>query len=338
MNAAIKTRSQPRWNSAGCVSAALLCAGLMFQPITATAQSLDDSPPAPVPRGPIELSIASMDLGRAQPPASETASARQQPEPASAPTTAWRHTFGAERRAVVKTVRKQASFSADIVVLSGVTSLGQARQVFPARTYHLVLSRQLLGSGSEGRPSETGVTAIAIRRSGDLRVTANDHLTELAAASPDKKASPLSAGTAVRLIAAGQPLWVLAVDLAPACSDPAAAGTLDCKASGQQMTVLEDWVTARQASGEAVVLGGSFHRSLDAAELPEPLKSLARVPGASETAPTACQATAQTTDLLHVLAAPGAKPRAELNLRGNMRASDEKNPEAGCVLIARFVI
>jgi len=39
-----------------------------------------------------------------------------------------------------------------------------------------------------------------------------------------------------------------------------------------------------------------------------------------------------------VLAAPGAKPRAELNLRGNMRASDEKNPEAGCVLIARFVI
>ncbi|MGE8942730.1 hypothetical protein ACO2I3_12520 [Leptospira interrogans] len=322
--------------TASAVRSAVLCAGLMILPHVALAQAVDDTPPPPpVPRGPIELSIASMDLGSTKPAVAETVSA--QPQPAAETRSAWRHTFGAERRAVVKTVRKPAGFSADIVVLSGVTSVAQARQVFPARNYHLVLSRQILAQTADGRPPETGVTAIAIRRSGDLRVTANDHVTELAGKPADHTTSAFAAGTAVRLIAAGRPLWVLALDLAPACADASNAGTPACTMSAQQLTVLEDWVTARQASGEAVVLAGNFHRTLEAASLPDPLNALARVPASGET-PATCSTETQRIDLLHVLAAPGAQPRADLNLRGTMRASDEKNPAAGCFLMARFVI
>lgn len=320
----------------------VLCAGLMILPQAAPAQILDDaSPLPPVQRGPIELSIASMDLLRMKPVAPGTAAAqprpRPQPEPVSETRSTWRHTFGAERRApVVKTtIHKPTRVSADIIVLSGVTSLAQARQVFPATTFHLVLSRQLLPQTADGTQPGTGVTAIAIRRSGDLRVTASDHLTELGGASRAKPESHVAAGTAVRLMAAGQPLWVLALDMAPACADPSASDTPACKVSERQLTVLEDWVSARQASGEAVVLAGNFHRSLAAAALPDPLNSLARVAAGSET-PAACSANAQR--VLHILAAPGARPRADLNLRGDMRASDEKNPDAGCFLMARFVI
>ena len=99
----------------------------------------------------------------------------------------WRNTFGSERRVAAKPKFAGDRLGADVVLLQGVKSVGEVRQLFPARTWKLILSRQILRDGTSGRFSASTridgsgtTTAIAVRYQRRLRVTRIEHLLELA--------------------------------------------------------------------------------------------------------------------------------------------------------------
>ena len=305
-------------------------AAAMLLLLPASVQATEETTP-PAQRSAMHLSIASLSMaGR---------SAKAAPAEPEQKQATWRHTFGAERRTVQSTARRPASFTADIIVMSDVTSMTQARQVFPAASYHIVLSRQILNQTGDAQASPgPGVTAVAIRRARDLRVTTMDHLTQLADA-PAGSTLPLSAGTAVRVIANGAPVWIVSVDLAESCTSTAEGeqNSPQCSAATQQLDKLEAWAAERRGSGEAVIVAGSFHRRLDGQSLPQALAALKRFP--EDNVPAgACAADAGRSDLIHVLAAPAAQPRADLSLRGELRVADETDPDAGCVMIVRLML
>ena len=299
--------------------AALMCASpAMAQ---TTEAPVDDEPPHVIQHGPVTLNVATLSLAERK-----LVQAPPEPQPSSSRPT-WRHTFGSERRApVVSAARRPATFPADIVALTDVTSMTQARQMFPAGAYTLILSRQILTQATPDAPAlASGVTAIAVRRTRELRITATEHLNNIAEPSPG---TPLTAATAVRVMAGGTPVWVVAVSLAQSC---APATPSPCTIAKQQLGSLNAWIAARRASGEGVIVAGSFHQRLDADGLPETLAALARFP-AKTAAP--CPADPRS-DHTHLLAAPGPQPRVPFAPKDEWRLIDEKDADAGCALIVR---
>lgn len=245
----------------------------------------------------------------------------------------WRHTFGAERRA--EAVRKPVPISADIVVLRGVTSLAPVRQMFPARAYYVLVSRQILQQpdAAAGQGAAVETTALAIRRDIGLRVMAQDHLLHLAE-PPLGKELRLAAGTAVRLVGHGRTIWALAIDLAQGCPGapaPTAAEDEICQAARQQLDAIDEWLVARMGAGETVIIGGRLHRGLEADGLPGHLARLSRLASAPE-ASGPCTDHAASLASMHVLAGPDiAAGRIELS--GGLEPVDKSAPENGCLLM-----
>ena len=56
----------------------------------------------------------------------------------------WRNTFGSERRIASRPAIAGEKLGADVVLLQGVKSIQEVRQIFPARDWKLILSRQVL--------------------------------------------------------------------------------------------------------------------------------------------------------------------------------------------------
>ncbi len=274
----------------------------------------------------LHLRIASMTVaGRKVAPS--------RPEPSQP---VWRHTFGAERRAEATAVRQPVRFSADIVVLQGVTSLAPVRQMFPARRYQVLASRQLLQQAATvaAGAEPAGTTALAVRRDTGLRVTAQDHLigaAELAAGAGVAAA----AATAVRLSGSGRALWVMAFDLAQGCpagTPPADAAAGVCPAAKPQLDALEAWLSVRLDAGETVILAGRLHRPLGAAPLPGHLGRLARFPMA-DGIPGTCPGDDGSMAATYVLATRSPHASAETRLDGALQPVDEASDESGCVLM-----
>ena len=291
---------------------AFAAGGLLFEASTCFAEE------------PQQLSIASMNVAGKQ-------IAPVQPE---APAPVWRHTFGAERRTVATQVRQPVRFSADIVVLQGVTNLAPVRQMFPARKYHVVVSRQLLQqadpTGTQHAP--LGTTALAIRRETGLRVTAQDHLLDLAE-PPSGAAIALAAATAVRLLSPGRPLWVVALDLAQGCpAQDLTSATADvrCLAAKKQLDAIDNWLAQRFAAGEAVIMAGRLHRQLEASALPGHLGRLSGFSFHGETPPACTGSGMETTTML---ATPGSHTEGKVVFNGKLEPVDEATPESGCFLL-----
>lgn len=269
---------------------------------------------------PLQLRIASIDI----------TSTRPVPSVPEESTPVWRHTFGAERRA--EATRRPLPIAADIVVLRGVTSLAPVRQMFPARAYYVLASRQLLQQ-PDGSAQSIETTALAIRRDTGLRVTAQDHLLQMAEPPPGTELR-LAAGTAVRLIGHGRMIWVLALDLAQGCPNEAAAARFQhtsCQAAERQLDVVDEWLSARMASGETLIVAGRFHRKLGPDGLSGHLARLTRFgPGAMPRAPCTNDESLATT---YVLAATGSDADRHMAMNGSVKVVDKSAPEKGCLLI-----
>ena len=198
----------------------------------------------------------------------------------------WRNTFGSERRVVAKPKFAGDRLGADVVLLQGVKSVGEVRQLFPARTWKLIVSRQILRDGTSGRFSASTridgagtTTAIAVRYQRRVRVTGIEHLLDLApVASDDASSSALqkpaagaqpenvekassgpepspSAGVAVRLSQSGRVFWVVSAALGRDCS---LSGEKPCEAAGR----LEAWLNEKRDKGRGIVVGGQLYPGL----------------------------------------------------------------------------
>ncbi|MBL8565326.1 MAG: hypothetical protein JNM89_06385 [Hyphomicrobiaceae bacterium] len=178
------------------------------------------------------------------------------------PDRAWRHTFGAERYTPPVSTFDPATFTADVVLIQGLRRAGDARLLFPARHWRLIVSRQALApvlprgadGGDAGIPRPAPTTAIAIRLQRRLRITGREHIAEVVVPRHEPTGpSETAAALAVRLIADGRPVWVIAADLPENCAATPAtgAGAAPCPA----LDALARWRNER-ATGIAVALGG----------------------------------------------------------------------------------
>ncbi len=195
----------------------------------------------------------------------------------------WRNTFGAERRIASRPTIGGDILGADIVLLQGVKSISEVRQIFPSRYWKLILSRQALRQ-NRGRINADTVlggdrttTAVAVRYQRGLRVTGYEHLLDLGAkpetdgqtprdnapesreatgalqsGTSEKPAPP--AGMALRIAHRGNNFWVVSVVLPDACR----IGSGACLSADE----LIKWANGKRKLGLGVVFGGRLHHSL----------------------------------------------------------------------------
>lgn len=183
------------------------------------------------------------------------------------PERAWRHTFGAERRTAPVNTFDAETLEADVVLLQGVRRISDARILFPARHWRLVVSRQMLAPVLTPRaanrflldevvPGRPATTAIAVRYRRGLRVAGQAHITEVVvpveAAADQRAPRETPAALAVRLLVDRKPLWVVSADLAAAC-----VASIDRACTA--FDTLTRW-RSEQAQAGAVVIGGTVRK------------------------------------------------------------------------------
>ena len=148
--------------------------------------------------------------------------------------TAWRHTFGSERKDARKTRLGVFNLDVDVVLLQGVRDVRSLRQVFPRREWRLILSRDYLRNAPTlsrlpfdlqafdiaaiERVLEQPVTVVAVRYQRRLRVRAIRHIKNSNYTDQsDPKATRRPSATAVRLNYFGSTLWLMSLDVVPHC-------------------------------------------------------------------------------------------------------------------------
>lgn len=203
---------------------------------------------ASVAMGPAEpLKIVSFDLSLA-PGLSE--SRPKAPEKPS-----WRTSFGSEIRQTEKWTVPDLGIDADVVLLQGLTSMREARRLFPAREWKLIVSRQLIGRDDPPDPWARDasrvqpVTAVAVRFQPGVKVTGQDHLDVSATETADgRTASSGPAATAVRLNVDGRRVWMVSAALPETC----ATLTSHCDA----MRRVQEWRERRRSEDGPTLVGG----------------------------------------------------------------------------------
>lgn len=201
------------------------------------------------------LIVASWDMRESKALEAELQAASRQSRPT------WRTTFGAERQSSAPEPEPTAappSINADILLIQGVPRAKTAGRLFPARRWHLNVSRELFL-----RPPQSGAhsaTAVAVRLRPGVRITAVEHLLDIipdtspTATGGDPRPPKLgdTATTAVRVSIDGRSLWLASAALSEACREPNAA----CPARQK----LEAWTSEKLAAGEIVVVGGHLSK------------------------------------------------------------------------------
>ena len=207
------------------------------------------------------LRIASWNLTHLSTEAAEKLRKAQKP-----PQRAWRNTFGAERRTADWRRRGVHGIDADIIALQGVTSIQDVRRIFPAKIYHLVVSRAALAElhgnvASRNQSGSSGFTAIAVRRRRGLRVAGQRHFT-VPAIGPSLVSKTLP-GLALRLSVDRQPIWIASVQFRDSCGGRN-AGKLapQCDAERLMAAGVKEWIERTRVSGYAVVMTGHIEASL----------------------------------------------------------------------------
>lgn len=182
------------------------------------------------------------------------------------PQRAWRNTFGAERRTAEWRKRGVHGIDADIIALQGVTSVQDVRRIFPAKVYHLVVSRaalaELHGNVASRNPADaTGFTAIAVRRRPGLRVAGQRHFTA-PAIGPSLVSNTLP-GLALRLSVDRQPIWIASVQFRNTCAKRSFAQPApQCDAERLMAAAVAEWIERTRVSGYAVVMTGHIKADL----------------------------------------------------------------------------
>lgn len=210
----------------------------------------------------------------------------------------WRHTFGAERTTAAWRSRGPAGFSADIITLQGVSDMTDARRLFPARTHHVLLSRQVLSTPMR----KDGTVALVIARRSGIKTVGIRHFL------PDSRDADVAAALAVRFKARGGLFWVVSVE-SPKRAVRAA---------------LHAWLQDVAKDGTPVIFGGSVPDGLlpAGAESYKPASSCKR--GAPMLAAT------RNSNV-----APGSQPLTTVLMRfGTVAVAAGERP---CAIVGRLV-
>jgi hypothetical protein len=167
---------------------------------------------------------------------------------ADAGNTPWRTSFGSER---VTPPEIRYDLKADIVLLQGISDATRLRRFFfPARDWHLIVTRQKLtdvAMRADPASASSGITGVAIRVRDDLRITGREFFPRIGG-EQDGDGAAMLAGTAVRVLDRGRSVWLASFAVPPACAETPAP----CKAR----THLTEWQESKRQNGEVIVIGG----------------------------------------------------------------------------------
>lgn len=171
----------------------------------------------------------------------------------------WRTSFGSERSTPPETLNGGARYDlkADVILLQGIADATLLRRYFfPARHWHLIVSRQKLtdvAMQADPVSVSVGITGVAIRVREGLRITAREYFPRIGGEQLGEPGANLLAGTAVRVADRGRTMWLASFAVPPACAEAPAACTARAR--------LSEWQDGKRQSGEAVVLGGMLASS-----------------------------------------------------------------------------
>ena len=156
---------------------------------------------------------------------------------------------------------------ADVIALQEVESAAAAARVFDATKYEIVMSGQPYPppSGKCGGDSvQTFLpqrTGFAIRKGIAFKLN-----PPLEALNVSREGGPLRWGVDVTL-EGKHPLRLLGVHLKSGCSAGFKADDDDCPPLMVQVPIVEGWIDAREAAGEAFAVLGDFNRRLKPADV-----------------------------------------------------------------------
>jgi hypothetical protein len=200
------------------------------------------------------LRIVSWDLSTL--PAMEGGRANEDSE------VSWRTSFGSERSTPPESLTGGARYDlkADVILLQGISDATLLRRYFfPARNWHLIVSRQKLtdvAMQADPVSVSVGITGVAIRVRENLRITAREYFPRIGGEQLGEPGANLLAGTAVRVADRGRTMWLASFAVPPACAEAPAPCTARAR--------LSEWQQNKRQSGEAVVLGGMLAPSVAA--------------------------------------------------------------------------
>ncbi len=269
----------------GALLAPLL--GVMLSPVLAQQGAGQSNKP-------INLRVASWNLDRSIPARLSRRFERR--------TNLWRTTFGPRAAKTRPKTIKQLNVEADVIALQAISDLRVVRRLFPARQFHIIVSRQLLlnaerrrrdslsgahsrnnnrATGPGLRAPHSGTTAIVIRRASGWRAGRRQHLLRFAGpALRDATLPHRTAAMAVRLKRRRKSFWLLSLDLAPPCKglttkaasqsnadQPKPRQPNSCADRRRQLKLLRDWVSLKRDMGEDVIVAGSFAGPLKIGQL-----------------------------------------------------------------------
>lgn len=178
--------------------------------------------------------------------------------------TAWRTSFGSERRSDTAALAPSGVHEADIVLLQGVADVSALRHWLPARTFKLLVPRAVLPTAEGGttrhpeNPEGThphATLAIALRYRPGLRFLeridfANQARPHAGQPPAFSERPARDQALAARVAWNGQPLWLASVSF-----------TADCQSAGTACEIArayQAWIEEQRSQSAAIIAGGTL--------------------------------------------------------------------------------
>jgi hypothetical protein len=183
----------------------------------------------------------------------------------------WRTSFGSERSTAPESLTGGARYDlkADVILLQGISDATLLRRYFfPARDWHLIVSRQKLtdvAMQADPASAAVGITGVAIRVREGLRITAREYYPRIGGEQLSEPNAGLLAGTAVRVSDRGRTVWLASFAVPPDCTETPSSCTARAR--------LSEWQQSKREREEAVVVGGMLAPSTPGSAATAPSQS-----------------------------------------------------------------
>jgi len=183
------------------------------------------------------------------------------------------HKNGTQARPGIGTARTADDFGviekyerqvgADIYALQEIATPQALERLFDKEKYHLLMSGRYVQDQKAGKKHQI-YTALIIQKRDDIKLIKQEDLKSISIEYDDDGDKKITRrGTAALIEVRGTQFWIVSLHLKSSCSGTKKANTsttLACRVLWKQQKPLRDWIVAKEAKGEPVILAGDYNR------------------------------------------------------------------------------